>query len=66
MGLFIKNYVEEKLFKPLSRDEFVQIYRRLRKENYLVLKQITLVASQIAAQFKQITPDSIKGYLEGP
>lgn len=54
------------MFKPLARDEFVQIYRKLRKENYLVLKQIALVASQIAAQFKQITTDSIRGYLEGP
>lgn len=50
----------------MTVEDFLKIYRKLRKQNYLVLKQIALVASQIATQFKQITPDMIKGYLEGP
>jgi hypothetical protein len=67
-GLFIKNKIEETRFKPLSKEDVLQILKKARKENFTILKQVAMMANNIVAQMKlpAVDPQMVKAYLDSP
>lgn len=67
-GLFIKNKIEESRFKPLTKEDVLQILKKARKENFSIFKQVAMMATNMATQMKlpQIDPQMVKMYLDAP
>lgn len=40
--------------------------KKLKKENYIVLKQIAMLVQQLGGQFKGLSREMIQQYLESP
>lgn len=53
-------------FKPLDKEVVIKILKKIRKENYVILKQIAMIATQIGSQYKSIDPEMIKNYFNSP
>lgn len=66
-GLYIKNSLEERNAKELTIDQVVRILKLIRKEKYIVYKQIATFAVNIARQTRNnINAQMIEMFLNGP
>lgn len=66
--LFIKNKLQEATFKPLDHALVMDIFKKAKKDNFAILKQVSTAATNIAMQMgsKQVDPAMVKAYLESP
>jgi hypothetical protein len=66
-GLFIKNVISEKALKALTKEELIRILKLIRKDKYLVYKQIATFAINISQQMKgNINQQAIEQFINGP
>ena len=66
-GLYIKNSIEERNAKELTVEQVVRVLKLIRKEKYLVYKQIATFAINIARQTRNnINAQMIEMFLNGP
>ena len=66
-GLFIKNVIDEKKMQALKKEDLLRLLRLIRKEKYLLYKQIANFAVSIAQQMRgNINPQAIEQFLNGP
>ena len=40
--------------------------KKLKKENFLVLKQLAMMVTQLGSQFQSLTPEMVQQYLDSP
>ena len=51
-GLYIKNVISEGQMKELTKEQVIHILKKVRKEKFLVFKQICTFAQNIAQQMR--------------
>jgi hypothetical protein len=66
-GLFIRNVINEKSLQALPKEKVVHILKLIRKERYLLYKQIATFAVNISQQMKgNINQQAIEQFINGP
>ena len=66
-GLFIKNVINEKKARVLSKEEVVKLLKYLRKEKYGLYKQVATFAVNISTQTRgNINQQAIEQFINGP
>ena len=67
VGLYVKNVISEGQMKELTKDEVIHILKKVRKEKFLVYKQIATFAQNIAQQMRNnVNVAMIEQFIKGP
>lgn len=66
-GLYIKNVISEGQMKELTKEQVIHILKKVRKEKFLVFKQICTFAQNIAQQMRNnVNVAMIEQFIKGP
>lgn len=66
-GLFVKNLINEKKARVLTKEELIAILKIIRKEKYLLYKQVSTFSINITQQMKgNINQQAIEEFINGP
>ena len=66
-GLYLKNSLEEKKIRELGLPQVVRILRLIRREKYVIYKQIANFAVNIAQQTRNsVNAQIIEQFINGP
>lgn len=66
-GLYVKNVISEGQMKELSKEQIIHILKKVRKQKYLMFKQIASLAQNLAQQMRNnINVAMIEQFVKGP
>ena len=66
-GLYVKNLISEGQMNELTKEQIIHILKKVRKEKYLMFKQIATLAQNLAQQMRNnINVAMIEQFVKGP
>jgi hypothetical protein len=66
-GLFIKNVIEENKMQVLKKEELIRLLKLVRKEKYLIYKQMATFVVSIMQQMRgNINQQDVEKFINGP